>query len=174
MSSVPKIKQFTHKSFNPGKSKNNSACPNNHQKERTHSSHSDNLAFSVIPNSSMFGSTGRTNNRNIHPSGQNPMTYFQRILKKNREQDKTKPRKKTELHLSTERSLKYLYNQKSSEHSSHLRLKQTKELQAGGGTGLSCPDVHKKKQKRLNRFKVNRCQFNRTGMSHCVQVPKAA
>lgn len=32
MSSAPKIKQFTHKSFNARKNKNNSACPNDPQK----------------------------------------------------------------------------------------------------------------------------------------------
>lgn len=45
MLSVLKIKQFIYKLFKLGKSKNNSVCFNNYQKERIYFSYSDNIVF---------------------------------------------------------------------------------------------------------------------------------
>lgn len=91
-----------------GRPKIISACPNNHQKGRTYSSHSDNMAVCIRSNSGMFGNIGRTKNTKGQLKGGSSITYFQRIVRRTAHAyRKTEQTKKPELCLSTERSRKY-------------------------------------------------------------------
>lgn len=60
--------------------KTNNTCPNNYHNKGDILVRVTILPFSVISDSSMFDSTGRTKSRDIHSRGWNPLTHFQEAI----------------------------------------------------------------------------------------------